>query len=60
MAQFVAELWMTGDETERSFVKRQRTEPFYPVFSGDCLLPPSLYCGNGLVRDFVPSSNCRR
>jgi len=59
MAQFVAELWMTGNETERSFVRRRRTEPFYPVFGGDYLLPPP-YCKNGLVCNFVPSSNCRR
>jgi len=47
------------DEMEQSFVRRQRTEPFYPVFGGDYLLPPP-YCGNGLVRDFVPSSDYRR
>jgi len=60
MMRFVAKSWMTGDETEQSFARRQRTEPFYLVFSGDCLLPPSPYCRNGLVRDFVPSSDCRR
>jgi len=60
MARFVAELWMTRDEIEQSFARRQRTEPFYPVFGGDCLLPPSPYCGNSLVRDFVPSNDCRR
>jgi len=58
MARFVAELWMTRDETEQSFARRRRTEPFYPVFSGDYLLPPSLYCKDSLVRDFIPSSNC--
>jgi len=58
--RFVAESWMTGDETEWSFARRRSTESFYPVFSGDCLLPPSLYCRNGFVRDFVPSSDCRR
>ena len=51
---------MTGNEMEQSFLKRWSTEPFYPVFGGDCLLPPSLYCRNDLVRDFVPSSDCRR
>ena len=51
---------MTGDKMEQSFVRRQRTELFYPVFGGDCLLPPSSYCRNDLVRDFVPSSDCRR
>ena len=60
MARFVAELWMSGDEIEQSFARRWRTEPFYPVFSGDCLLPPSLYCGNNLVCNFVPSSDCRK
>jgi len=51
---------MTGDKTEQSFARRRSTEPFYPVFGGDCLLPPSPYCGNDLVCNFVPSSNCRR
>ena len=60
MAQFVAELWRTGDETEQSFARRQSTEPFYPVFGGNCLLPPSSYCRNDLVHDFIPSSDCRR
>ena len=60
IVQFVAELWMTGDETEQSFARRQSTELFYSAFSGDCLLPPSPYCGNDLVRDFVPSSDCQR
>ena len=58
MARFVAESWMTRDETERSLARRQSTESFYPVFGGDCLLPPSPYCGNDLVRDFVPNSDC--
>ena len=51
---------MTEDKTERSFARRRSTEPFYPVFSGDCLLPPFPYCGNDLVRDFVSSSDYRR
>ena len=51
---------MTGDETEQSFARRQSTELFYPVFGGDYLLPPSPYCKNDLVRNFVPSNNCRR
>ena len=58
MAWFVAELWMTRAETGWSFARRQSTESFYPVFGGDCLLPPSPYYGNNLVRDFIPSSNC--
>ena len=58
MARFVAESWMTRDETEQSFARRQSTKSFYPVFGGDCLLPPSPYYGNDLVRDFVPSSDC--
>ena len=60
IVRFVAELWMTGDEMEQSFARRQSTEPFYLVFSGDCLLPPSLYYRNNLVCDFVPSSDCQR
>jgi len=51
---------MTEDETGRSFARRWSTESFYPVFGGDYLLPPSLYCGSDLIRDFVPSSDCRR
>ena len=51
---------MTGDKTEQSFVRRRSTEPFYSVFGGNYLLPPSLYYRNDLVRDFVPSSNCQR
>ena len=57
-AQSMADLWMIRDETEQSFVRRQSTEPFYPVFSGDCLLPPSLYCKSDLIRNFIPSSDC--
>jgi len=60
IAQFIAELWMTGDETEWSFARRQSTEPFYPVFSGNCLLSSSPYCRNDLVCNFIPSSDCRR
>ena len=56
----VADVWMTRDETEWSFVRRRSTESFYPVFGGDYLLPPSPYCGSDLVRDFVPSSDCQR
>jgi len=48
---------MIGDETVQNFARRQGTEPFYPVFGGDCLLPPFLYYGNDLVRNFVPSSD---
>ena len=54
----VADVWMTRDETEWSFARRQSTEPFYSVFSGDCLLSPSPYCGNNFICDFVPSSDC--
>ena len=49
---------MTGDETEWSFARKQSTEPFYPVFGGDCLLPSSLYCKSDLIRNFIPSSDC--
>ena len=49
---------MTGDETEWSFARRRSTELFYPVFSGNCLQPPSPYCGNDLICNFVPSSDC--
>ena len=51
---------MAEDKMEQNFVRRWSTEPFYPVFGGDCLLPPSPYCGNYLIRDFVPSSDCQR
>ena len=58
MARFAAELWMTGDETEWSFVGRQRTEPFSLVSGYGCLLRPFLYSGDDLVRGFVPNSDC--
>ena len=58
--QFVAELWMTRDKMEQSFVRRWSTEPFSLVFGGSCLLPSSLCSGDDLVCNFVPSSNCRR
>jgi len=58
--QSVVELWMTGGETERSFVRRWSTEPFYPVSGGGCLLPPSLYFRADLICGFVPSSDCQR
>ena len=51
---------MTGDKIEQSFARRRSTESFYSVFSGDCLLPPSLYYRNNLVCDFVLSSDCQR
>jgi len=56
----IADLWMTGDETEQSFVRRQSTKSFYPVFSDGCLLPPSLCSRDDLICSFVPSSNCQR
>jgi len=58
IAWSVADLWMTKDETEQSFARRWSTELFYPVFSGGCLLFPSLYFGDDLVCGFVPSSDC--
>jgi len=58
-AQSVADLWLTGDKTERS-LRKQSTEPFSLVFSDGCLLSPSLYCGNGYICSFVPSSDCRK
>ena len=57
--QSVADLWLTGDKTERS-LRKQSTEPFSLVFSDGCLLPPSLYCGNGCICSFVPSSDCQK
>ena len=56
--QFVAELWMTRDKMEQSFVRRWSTEPFSLVFGGSCLLPSSLCSGDDLVCNFVPSSDC--
>ena len=58
--QSVAEWWMIGGEMEWSFVRRQRTEPFSLVFGYGCLLHPSPYSGDDLVRDFVPNSDCRK
>ena len=55
----VVDLWLTRNEMEQS-LRRQSTEPFSLVFSDGCLLPPLLYCGNGLVCGFVSSSNYRR
>jgi len=37
----MVDLWMIGDETEQSFVRRQSTEPFSLVFSSGYLLPLS-------------------
>jgi len=51
---------MTGDKTEWSFVRRWGTEPFFPVFSCGCLLPPSLCSRDDLVCNFVSSSDCQR
>jgi len=51
---------MTVDETERSFVRRQRTEPFSLVSGYGCLLRPFPYSGDDLVCGFVPNINCRR
>jgi len=57
-AQSVAELWMTEDETEQSFVRRQSTKPFSPIFGGSCLLSLSPCSRDNLICGFVPSSNC--
>ena len=54
----MADLWLTRDKMEQSFARRQSTEPFSLVFGGGCLLPPSPYCRNNLVRGFIPSSDC--
>jgi len=56
----VVDLWMIGNETEQSFVRRQSTELFYPVFGGGYLLLPSPCFGDNLIRDFVPSNNCQK
>ena len=56
--QSVAEQWMIRGEAERSFVRRQRTEPFSLVSGYGCLLRPFLYSGDDLVRGFVPNSDC--
>jgi len=56
----VAERWMIGGEMEQSFVRRQRTEPFFLVFGYGCLLRPSPYSGDDLVHDFIPNSDCRK
>jgi len=56
----MVDLWMTGDEMEQSFVRRQSTEPFFPVFSCSCLLSPFPYSGDNLVHGFIPSGNCQR
>jgi len=58
--QSVADLWMIGDKSEQSFVRRQSTEPFYSVFGGSYLLLSSLCSRDDLVRNFVPSSDCQR
>ena len=54
----MAELWMTEDETEQSFVRRQSTKLFSPVFGGSCLLSLSPCSRDDLICGFVPSSNC--
>ena len=54
----MVDLWLTGDATEQSFVRRQSTEPFSLVFGDGCLLPSSPYYGNDLIHGFVPSSDC--
>jgi len=51
---------MIGDEKAWSFARRQSTEPFYPVFGGDCLLLPSPCFRDDLVCGFVPSNDCRK
>ena len=59
-AQSMADLWLTGDETEQSFVKGQSTEPSYPVFGCGCLLLPSLYFRDNLVHGVTPLENFLR
>jgi len=56
-AQFVADLWMIGDKTEQSFVRRQSTKPLSLVFGGGCLLLPSPCSKDDLAHDFIPSSD---
>jgi len=56
-AQFVVKLWMTGNETEQSFVRRQSTKPFSLVFSNGNLLPLFPCSRDDLVRDFIHSND---
>jgi len=58
--QSVVDLWMFGDEKGQNFVRRWSTEPFFPVFSGGCLLPLFLCSRDDLVCGFIPSSNCQK
>ena len=58
--QFMAELWMIGNEAERSFARRLSTESFSLVFGDDYLQLPSLCYRDDLVRGFIPNSDCQR
>ena len=53
----MVKLWMTGNETEWSFVRRQSTKPFSLVFSDGYLLPLFPCSRDDLIRDFVPSND---
>jgi len=51
----MADLWMTGNKTEWSFVRRWSTEPFFPVFGCGYLLSSSPCSRDDLIRNSVPS-----
>ena len=57
-AWFVVELWIIGNETEQSFMRRLSTKSFFLVFSDDYLQLPSLCYGDDLVHGFAPNNNC--
>ena len=59
-AQFMAELWVFGNEAEQSLARRPSTESSFLVFSDDCLQLPFLCYRDNLIRGFVPNNNCQK
>jgi len=59
-AQFVAELWVFGNEAEQSLARRPSTESSFLVFGDDYLQLLFPCYGNNLVHGFVPNNDCRK
>ena len=59
-AQFVAELWESGNKAEWSLVRRLSTESSFLVFGDNCLQLSFLCYRDDLIRGFVPNNDCQK
>jgi len=59
-AQFVAELWVFGNEAEQSLARRLSTKLSFLVFGDECLQLPFPCYEDDLIYSFVPNNDCRK